>query len=239
MTQATKGELWNELKDAGVEFPLHYRNYTVDQLERVKRDLDAREAALNQPAPILPPIRDFAPQQPTPERPALPFSPPDTGAGLGLNTDGDDEPIRVEANGRIWYQDEVRKKSFASARGRRVYRYNDPGVKQGHYVSPDGTSTEGFEMPGDRSVPSEAKVTLPSFQVGIYRDPNSPFRVHTYADERGFDLFDVQDFYGGADLVPDGVKRIHVYTSLCYDIRTVIRAVKEEHREMVLRKELP
>lgn len=241
MTQATKGALWQELKAAGVQFPLHYREYTMEQLERVKSDL---EAAKNQPAmPQVP--KPQLPQQPVPfavpepERPvvAAPVPTRDTEAGLRLNTHGEDEPIRIDPNGRIWYQDEVRKKSFAAPRGRRVYRYNDPGFRQQTHIEKDG-STESFEMPGDRSVPSEAKVTLPSFQVGIYRDPNSPFRVHTYADQRGFDLFDVEKFYGGPDYVPEGVKRIHVYTSLCYDIRSVVKAIKEEHRELVLRKEI-
>lgn len=248
MTQATKGALWQELKAAGVTFPLHYREYTMPQLQKVKADLDARNAALNQPAPQLPPVQQPQlppqPQQPVPfavpEAVPVPtptiVAAPDTEAGLRLNTHGEDEPIRVDPNGRIWYQDEVKKKAFAAPRGRRVYRYNDPGVKQGSYISPDGTQTESFEMPGDRSVPSEAKITLPSFQVGIYRDPGSPFRTHTYNGQRGFDLFDVEEFYGGPDMVPEGVKRIHVYTSLCYDIRTVVRAIKEEHRELVLRK---
>lgn len=236
MTQATKGALWGELKDAGVKFPLHYRDYTMAQLQKVKDDLLAKMIPA-QPEPQAVPV---APVPTMPTRPAArrsEVSTPDTEAGLRLNTHADDEPIRIDPNGRVWYQDEVQKKAFAAPRGRRVYRYNDPGFRQQTHIEKDG-STESFEMPGDRNIPSEAKVTLPSFQVGIYRDPSSPFRVHTYAGQRGFDLFDVEEFYGGADLVPDGVKRIHVYTSLCYDIRTVIRAVKEEHRELVLRKEI-
>lgn len=244
MTQATKGALWQELKEAGVEFPRHYREYTMEQLQRVKNDLDARTAALNQPAIRLPEPPRQQPRQPVPfavpeqqVRLEKPVPTPDTVAGLRQNTHGDLEPLRVEPNGRIWYQDEVQKRAFAAPRGRRIIRYNDPGVQMRTHVNPDGSS-ESFEMPGDRSVPSEAKITLPSHQVGIYRDRNSPFRVHTYAGQRGFDLFDVEEFYGGADLVPEGVKRIHVYTSLCYDIRTVIRAIKEEHRELVLRKDI-
>ena len=241
MTQATKGALWNELKEAGVKFPKHYREYSMNELISVKNKLDQRQAALNQPAIQLP----ETPRQPVPfavpetETHAVrnPVPTPDTVAGLRQNTHADMEPLRVEPNGRIWYQDEVQKRSFAAPRGRRIIRYNDPGVQMKTHVNPDGSS-ESFEMPGDRSIPSEAKITLPSHQVGIYRDRNSPFRVHTYAGQRGFDLFDVEEFYGGADLVPEGVKRIHVYTSLCYDIRSVIRAIKEEHRELVLRKDI-
>ena len=71
---------------------------------------------------------------------------------------------------------------------------------------------------------------MPSFQVGVYRDPRFPFKVHTYAGNDGFDLFDVNDFYGGEDLVPSEIKRVYIANDLCYDIRTTIRAIETEYR---------
>lgn len=85
----------------------------------------------------------------------------------------------------------------------------------------------------------QAKITLPSYQVGIYKDPRFPFKIHEYNDVRGFDFFEVNDFYGGSDLVPAAIKRMYVESSLCYDIRTVVRAIEDEARHLQLTGRLP
>lgn len=267
MSQAEKGELWKELKAAGVEFPLHYREYTTEQLrvavQKLRGDAPQSEP---EPEPVEKPeepalaeaYEDFinapAPEynpEPTPQpepvlqeaddfhTPALRHSDtPAEHAGIRYSTQSDDEPIRVDSDGLIWYQDEVRKPSMPTPRGRRVVKYNDPGVKSVTVPTGNG-QTETFEMPGDDKRSMEARVTLPSYQVGIYRDPRMPmFRIHVYNEVRGFDLFDVIGFYGGSrELVPPEIEQVYVENSLCYDIRTTIRAIQAEYRERDLRGE--
>ena len=46
----------------------------------------------------------------------------------------------------------------------------------------------------------------------------------------------VQEFYGGAEMVPADIKRIYVSHMLCYDIRTVIRAIESEYRREQLNR---
>jgi hypothetical protein len=235
MSQAEKAALWRELKERGVEFPLHYREYSQTQLEEALDALVADEPQNTTPAAPAPAPHTTAPQ---PRRSLnLPLREPDKVAGLRLNTHAEDEPLRVDENGLIWYQDEVRKAAFPKPRGRRVLDYLDPGVRTETAQTGNGY-TETFEMPGDQARPSQVKITLPTHQVGIYRDPNMPFKIHLYNDNRGFDLFEVRDFYGGADLVPEDIKTVYVGQSLCYDIRTTRRAIEAEYREKLLKKEI-
>lgn len=234
MSQAEKAALWRELKERGVEFPLHYREYSQTQLEeQLERVMDAEGPTLPASVPGEP-VNRVATTRPELN---LPRREPDQVAGLRVNTHAEDEPLRVDENGLIWYQDEVRKAAFPKPRGRRVLDYVDPGVRTVTAETGNGY-TETFEMPGDQARPSQVKITLPSHQVGIYRDPNMPFKIHVYQDNRGFDLFEVRDFYGGADLVPEDIKTVYVGQSLCYDIRTTRRAIEAEYREKLLKKEI-
>ena len=156
-------------------------------------------------------------------------------AGERLNTRDEDEPIRVDPEtGYVWYQEEVRKPGYAKPRGRRRLTYLETGfetktVKNGEY-------TEQFEVAGDLSQgrPAEVRVTLPSYQVGIYKDPRFPFRIYVYDEKKGFDLFEVQRYFGGTEMVPAEVKRVYVENSLCYDIRTTVRAIQDEYRRLQL-----
>lgn len=161
---------------------------------------------------------------------------PNEHAGVTQNTHQGSDILEIDEHGNEWYQKEVTKPAFPKPRGRRVLRYMDPGVKPetikvGDYV-------EGFEIAGDMSSarPAEIKITLPSYQTGIYKAPNMPFKIHTYNGVRGFDLEDVQKYYGGADLVPDTIKRCYVSTDLCYDIQSTIRTIENEYRERVLKQ---
>jgi hypothetical protein len=156
-------------------------------------------------------------------------------AGQRQNTNADlTQVIRIDDQGRHWLQEEVRKPAYPKPRGRRVLRYQDPGVRKETMVT--GDYTESFEVAGDPStaIPAEVKITLPSFQVGIYTTRQFPFRVVTYGGNQGFDRDDVIAFYGGAELVPDECKRIYVENVLCYDMRSVIRAIRVEHRQQQL-----
>ena len=51
MSQASKKELWDELKAAGVTFPEHYRNYTEAQLQEAVDHLHKMQQ--KQAAPII------------------------------------------------------------------------------------------------------------------------------------------------------------------------------------------
>lgn len=246
MTQAEKAALWTELKDAGVRFEKHYREYTTETLRSARDVLRERLSQTAAVEPVPMPVAEM-PRNPTPprEQPGfqLPETPvnrrkaPDTMAGVRQNTRDDDEPIRVDPDGTIWYQDEVRKPAFPKPRGRRVLKYTDPGVREETVKA--GQYTETFEVAGDENRLSEVKITLPAYQVGIYRDPRLPFKVHVYNDKRGFDFDDVQKFYGGADMVPSEILRDYVSNDLVYDIRTTIRAINTEYRERVLKQGSP
>lgn len=226
MGQSEKGAYYQALKAVGAEFGKPYRNYTEEEL---KTAFDQAVAD-----GVIDPDKLPAPEA---ERSSIkiPVAPrnPDEMAGQRQNTKHADEPIRVDPEtGFVWLQEEVQKKAFAAPRGRRVLKYNDPGtvtqsVKVGEY-------TEEFEVAGTQQRASEAKITLPSFQVGIYKDPRHPFRIFTYNGVSGFDLFEVETFYGGADRVPKDVKRIYVANALCYDIRTVVRDIETEYRRLQL-----
>lgn len=230
-----KSELYNELKNRGLPLTTGYVNYTVAQLQKEL----ATPTAAQQPEPEieealptleLPDVSYPAPKPLPVNAPADPNEMP----GQRLNThQAQDEPIRVDDQGRLWYQEEVRKPAYPKPRGRRVLTYMDKGVEQ--ETVQNGEYVETFEVAGKGAGrPSEVKITLPSYQVGIYKDPRFPFRVHTYNGREGFALFEVQDYYGGAELVPEECKRIYIENDLCYDLRTVIRAITNEHRQLQL-----
>lgn len=255
MSQAEKSALYQELKTAGVQFDKQYRQYTTDELKAGVNLLRERtgqpsveqqqaqavlDAAATAAAPLLPPAfitpAHAAPvfhQEPAPVY--IPQLAPDTDAGIRQNT-GTDQPRRIDENGLAWYQDEIRKPSFPKPRARRVLRYTNPGVKQETIVN--GQFLETFEVAGGGQAQGEIKITLPSYQVGIYADPRFPFKIHIYNEIRGFDLFEVQEYYGGDDLVPTECKKMYVENVLCYDIRTVVRAIETEHRQMQLNKQI-
>lgn len=166
---------------------------------------------------------------PAPARPELGEMP-----GERLNTKAAEEILYVDETGRAWLQKEVLKPAFPKPRGRRVLRYSDPGVVT--KTVKDGEYTETFEVSGDprNAQPAEIKITLPSYQVGICRDPRFPFKVITYNGREGFDYLDVEEYYGGPEMVPPVCKRMYVENALCYDMRSVIRAINEEFRALQL-----
>lgn len=252
MSQSDKAAYYKELKDAGVEFKKHYRDYStaelkeaVDKLreerpippapEAVEPELTPEEAARFFGQGEAQPATHAAARMPE-RHEAPPVAPKDESEmpGQRQNLNAEMQPIRTDEQGRIWYQEEVQKPSFAKPRGRRVLQYMDTGVQEKTVVGEDGT-VETFEISGTQQRrPSEVKITLPSYQVGIYKDRRFPFKIHTYNGMQGFDLFEVQDYYGGSELVPRSVKRMYVENVLCYDIRTVVRAIQDEYRQLQL-----
>ena len=250
MSTKVKGSYYRALKEAGVVFDLHYREYTTEQLkeayERLPAELQAAHPIHMKGDPVASEperaqetrvqveqmnevLRGVPEEDPDPP---LSDEPLDVIAGIRQN-DGHAGPIRKDSMGNLWFQEEIRKKGYASARARRKLQYMDSGFKTVTNRLPDG-STETVEVAGEELTASTVKITLPSYQVGIYLDSRFPFKIHVYADARGFDREEVEDYYGGYDRVPTEVKRIYVENVLCYDMRTVIRAIEDEARRLRL-----
>jgi hypothetical protein len=249
-----KSDLYNLLKDSPAELTTSYALYTVEQLVGELKDAGimvqdveipevqaVAETEVEAPDLILP--DDGEPEPVTPVAEPLPSSPPlsipvrgmdpNEMAGQRLNTQPEDVPIRIDEMGRAWFQEEVRKPSYPKPRGRRVLKYMERGTKV--ETVQNGEYVETFEVAGEGNPhPAEVKVTLPSYQVGIYKDPRFPFKIHCYSDREGFNFFEVADFYGGVELVPQECKRIYIENDLCYDIRSVVRAIQNEHRQLQL-----
>lgn len=226
----TEAELTQMLADAGVDIGASLRSETVPEaplgaVEEEAATIEDMPVELQQAlAAKLPP------PQPS-EQPRA--ADPDEMPGQRLNSKSEDEVIRVDEHGRQWLQEEVRKPAYPKPRGRRVLKYLDTGVQQ--MTAQAGEYVETFEVAGDRAGrPAEVKITLPSYQVGIYRDPRLPFKIHCYNGREGFDLREVEEFYGGVEMVPEKVKRVYIENDLCYDIRSVVRAISDEHRHLQL-----
>lgn len=264
MSHAEKSLLYQELKNAGVKFDKQYRQYTTAELQAAVNLLRQRTGQptveQERAAALVAPVVEQEPQYPSfvdpsftagdehpgltpqhavpvfhdqlPAQPVATQRAPDTDAGIRQNAPA----TRVDENGLTWYQDEIRKPAYPKPRARRVLRYSNPGSVTQTVVN--GNMTETFEVAGTGHTAGEIKITLPSYQVGIYSDPRFPFKIHIYNEIRGFDLFEVQEFYGGAELVPEEIKRMYVENVLCYDIRTVIRAIETEARQLDLKNGL-
>jgi hypothetical protein len=248
MGMSQKSDLYNQLKASGVPLSTSYAHYTVDQLEAELAFHGVTAVSVGkvvEPEAVTPDEQAIADQyarfdtaiaaeQPV-QKPVLPVAKqdPEELPGQRLNTNTEMQPIRQDDQGRIWYQEEVQKPAYPKPRGRRVLKYLETGVEV--QTVQNGEYVETFEVAGQGAArPAEVKITLPSYQVGIYKDPRFPFKIHTYNGREGFNMFEVQDYYGGAELVPEDCKRVYIENDLCYDIRTVIRAISNEHRQLQL-----
>jgi hypothetical protein len=247
MPATRKPELYQLRKATGEPLTTDYARYTTEQLESELRalgvDIEGSLKAEEIPAPAPEPQAEkldvgamfAALDEPAPAPPRAPVSGPDPNEmpGMRLNTQDEDEPIRVDEQGRLWYQEEVKKPAYPKPRGRRVLKYLESGVRT--ETVQNGEYVETFEVAGvGEARPAEIKITLPSYQVGIYKDPRFPFKIHTYDGRSGFNLFEVQRYWGGSELVPPGVKRVYIENDLCYDIRSVVLAIQAEHRQLQL-----
>ncbi len=228
MSQGDKSSLYAALKEAGWEPTKHYRDYSTEELVEIATNLTGQEPVFNEEKPVKttepiesPPTSD----KPINERP-----------GERVFSDMS-IPVRTDPDGKVWYAEEVRKPATPKPRARRKLTYIDPGTKtQGTQV---GQFTESFEVAGDQQRTEEVKITLPTYQVGIYKDPNHPFKIHVYNGKRGYDLFEVRNYFGGDfDLVPSWIKRIYIGNTLCYDIRSTIQEIERQARELALKGQL-
>lgn len=235
MSQPQKAAAYAALKEAGYRFEKHYRNYTTDELMETIQKFEEMGLPIQRPATVDEAAFEESAAQPSSELASIPLKERDVNElpGERLNSKSLDEPIRVDEKGVIWYQEEVRKPGSPMPRGRRVMRISDPGVRKQRVEV--GEYTEEFEVAGNRTNrTTEIKITLPSYQVGIYKDPRFPFKIYEYNNNRGFSREDVERYYGGKDLVPATVKKKYVDTVLAYDIPSVVRTIQEEARALQL-----
>ncbi|QOC56137.1 hypothetical protein SEA_ZHENGYI_45 [Microbacterium phage Zhengyi] len=157
-------------------------------------------------------------------------------AGLTFNTHGPNDPVRVDSLGRVWYRDEVPKPAIPKRRMIRKTKTMSSNVVEIKTKRPDGGFDESFEIAGDEQHEVEVKVTMPSSQVGVYRDPRFPFKIHQYNGRRGFDHDEIRDYYGGLDLIPTEVrnKTIYIDSDLCFDMNAVRDSIEREYNMKVL-----
>ena len=257
MSAKRKGALWGLLKEATTP-QKSYIHYKVEELEAELNELGVDiEASLamtsyeqeEKPPPEPPKAKkpkkskkqkasppQLTEKAPAPRYPAVPqpdYGMPRQELTIRPQAEAAEDILRVDELGRQWFQEEVRKPAYPKPRGRRVLKYVETGTRK--ETVHNGEYVETFEVAGaEPGRPAEVKITMPSYQVGIYRDPRFPFKIHCYNDKEGFDLYDVQDFYGGSELVPATVKRVYIENDLCYDIRSVVRAISDEHRHLQL-----
>lgn len=237
MSAKRKAELYGLYKQVAPP-EKHYREYTESELEKLLTDagvdIEASLTAQAEATVIDEPFPDLElPDMPEPQRMTPRAADPNELPSQRLNSKDADEIIRVDEQGKQWIQEEVRKPAYPKPRGRRVLKYIETGTKV--ETIQNGEYVESFEVAGEEAGrPAEVKITLPSYQVGIYKDPRFPFKIHTYDGREGFDLADVEIFYGGPELIPATIKRVYVENVLCYDIRSVVRTISAEHRQLQL-----
>ena len=213
MAQADRAQLYNALKEAGYPFQKHYKHYTTAELE------DLYQGNLVKPA--------AAPQKQDPNE--LPSQ----------RRGRENDIIRTDEHGYEWYQEEIVKSNQAKPRGYRIYREMTTDTKEVTIETTESNGlayTETFEVPGEKQRPMEVKVGTPTWQVGIYRDPYMKFaRIVKCKDARGFLREDVDNFFGGQDVLPENIKRTTVGNIICYEINTVVAAIQREYNARQLR----
>nr|DAL38066.1 MAG TPA_asm: hypothetical protein [Caudoviricetes sp.] len=253
MSQTDKSRYYRALKAAGVQFQEHYREYSEEDLKAAydalpdemknepAKEEPKQEALFDMPKPEVDEaaLKEAMNRHPAGKAmddpfPDVPRSDEPIHKIAGLSDPSTGEIIRISSDGRLWLQEEIPKSATAKPRARLNKRYIDPGVKQLEFEGTDGY-TETVEVAGDERQEREVKVTLPTYQVGVCIDPRfKNFKIITYRGNEGFDYFDVVNFYGAEDLVPEGIKKMYVESVLCFDIRTTIREIQAEARRLQL-----
>lgn len=204
MAQADKSRLYQALKTAGYPFTKHFREYTVAELQEIHASIASR---IEEQTGVKVQEKDED-EQPT-------------------QRGGSQKAIRTDLQGRVWFQEEIIKSNTAKPRGYRVFREIGSNTKAVTIDAGDGY-TETFEVPGDEKKPLEVKVGVPTWQVGIYKDPRLPFKIVTYRNAKGYERQEVETFFGGKDVLPESISSLYVGNLLCYDIRSVNIAIQRE-----------
>jgi hypothetical protein len=210
MASTDRSELYQALKAAGYKFEKLYTQYTTDELKAIFRaELAKQEAKTG--------IRGAAKDE----------------AELPTQRRADElTPIRTDLNGRIVYQEEIQKSSLAKSRGYRVHREVGTGVKTVTLPADAEGFTETIEVADGSRKPLEVKVGIPTWQVGIYKEPQFPFRTVEYRTAKGFYRQDVEAFFGGPDVLPEGIETMYVGNLIAYPIREVVVAINREFNQL-------
>lgn len=256
-----RADLYKQLKATGTKIEKPFVKWTTEELILTLRNLDVEplsppeQPVLAKPDPVEDPLPNPGPvdwealaalreQQEAAEQVNVEAQPaaeewqptpadPNEMPGQRLNIKDEGEIIRMDEQGRYWLQEEVRKPAYPKPRGRRVLKYMDSGVRTETVQA--GEYLESFEVAGDEAQrPGEIKITLPSYQVGIYRVKQYPFKIYCYNGKEGFDYKEICEYYGSTELVPETCKRTYVSNVLCFDIRSVIRTIQAEYRHLQL-----
>ena len=146
-----------------------------------------------------------------------------------------DRPLRVDLQGRIWFRDDVPKPAIPRARMTRKTRYTDSGVKEERTYHDDGRIDEIYEVAGEESRELTVTTTLPSYQVGRYKDSRFPFMIHVYNQQQGFDYSDVIEYYGGRELVPGTIKTVYIGNMLCFHISSTVQTIENSYSQLMRR----
>lgn len=230
MANADRSALYHELKEAGVQFDKHFREYSTAELAEAVEALRAKQGR--------PGLDDLPPtaKEKTTQNVQVPREQPASPDIPRPFATTEMKPVRYdEATGRVWYREEVLKPAYPKPRVRRKLTYVDPGVKK--QVAAAGQFMESFEVAGDQARTAEIRVTVSSYQVGLCADRRFPFLIHSYNGHEAFDLFEVANFFGGMDLVPETIKTTYVGNDLCYEIQSTIRTIEQLYRDQNLMKE--
>lgn len=258
-----RGYLWNELADAGYETDRPYHRHSVEELKTLLAERKGVEVSeLTLPATPLPAdksakfvadgFEELDPHDRSGERRAttptahtiqerrpVPVLKGNPKAAEKPVAEGLPEgAIRADEHGRIWYTEEIGPDIAKNRRLRKRITKVVPEKVEVHQID-NGDYVETIEVIGESTRSLDAFVTMPTTQVGIFKDPKFPFLVFTYNGSVGFSYGDINDFYGGEEFVPNTIKKKFVGNMLAYDIKSVISTIERKARELQLARAFP
>jgi hypothetical protein len=217
VSQTEKAALFKELQEAGTTFERHYREYTTAELQQAVDILRQRQGAQPVSQHVEPPEQPGLDERVQEEaRPSF--------DQVMDEADQTDEPLPVAP---------VAHRHEAELPGQRL---NELAEDEPLRVDPETgfiwyqeeVAKPAFPKPRGRRILRyvDTGVKRVSAQNGDYTEE---FEVAGDEVRR-----EAEDYFGGYDMVPEGVKRIYVENVLCYDIRTVVRAIQFEYRQLQL-----
>lgn len=257
-----RGLLYSELREQGWEPDRPYREYSLEQLEAIQAEREAKLNVVAAPSNHLgdlgsnlmaefqaegfedgvkeddhqPRATSPQPQEPRDRRPVgqLKREAPEDKAPEGLP----EGAIRADEHGRIWFREEIGPEIAKNRRLRKRITQVVPDKVEVKQIQA-GDYIETIEVVGEGTRSLDAFITMPPTQVGIYLDPRFPWKVFTYNGSLGFSYGDVNAYYGGVEFVPSTVKKKFVGNMMAYDIKSAISTVERKYRELQLSRSMP
>lgn len=243
-SEPSRSQLWQDLKGLGFKPAKRYRDYTTTELAEAFKELKAPESV---PDFLAEGFEDLATTKDTEVRATTPTRQDVHDRRPRLKSDKeshalredprgvteDEEPLRVDDEGRTWYREEINPHVSRGKRLRKRITFTGPETVEVRKVQ-NGDYIETIEVIGEATRSQDAFVTMPPSQTGIFKDARFPFKIFTYNGSLGFSFGDVNDFYGGEEFVPPAIKKKFVGNMLAYDIKTVIAEIERKAREIKL-----